>query len=42
MKSGDYFSATAQAYAAYRPSYPDDLIGYLAARRSRTAEAEAH
>ena len=30
MKSADYFSATAQAYAAFRPSYPDDLIHYLA------------
>jgi SAM-dependent methyltransferase len=30
MKSADYFSATAQAYAAFRPSYPDDLISYIA------------
>lgn len=31
MKSADYFSATAQAYATFRPSYPDDLIRYVAA-----------
>ncbi len=29
MRSADYFSASAQAYAAYRPSYPDALIRYV-------------
>ena len=30
MRSGDYFSADAGAYAAFRPSYPDALIRYVA------------
>lgn len=32
MRSGDYFSAAAGAYAAFRPSYPDALIRYVAAQ----------
>lgn len=30
MKSADYFSATSEAYAAFRPTYPDDLIEHIA------------
>jgi SAM-dependent methyltransferase len=30
MRSADYFSASAEAYATFRPTYPDALIGYLA------------
>jgi SAM-dependent methyltransferase len=30
MRSEDYFSATAEAYAAFRPTYPDALIHFLA------------
>jgi len=30
MRSGDYFSAAAEAYAAFRPSYPEDLIRFVA------------
>ena len=30
MRSGDYFSAAARAYAAFRPSYPDALIRFVA------------
>jgi SAM-dependent methyltransferase len=30
MRSADYFSASAEAYAAFRPSYPDTLIRYVA------------
>lgn len=31
MRSGDYFSAASRAYAAFRPSYPDALIRFVAA-----------
>lgn len=30
MRSADYFSASAEAYATFRPSYPDALIRYVA------------
>jgi SAM-dependent methyltransferase len=30
MRSADYFSTSAEAYASFRPSYPDTLIGHVA------------
>ena len=30
MRSGDYFSTASRAYAAFRPSYPDALIRFVA------------
>jgi len=31
----DHFSRQSAAYSRYRPSYPDELIAYVAARAPR-------